>query len=216
MKAACFAPLRNADGKADASEFRSELRGFLRAHSLPIDVCYFDNAGDLSERRAQVLEHLRQHEGVDVLVFACHGWPDGIQAGFKCEHVRGLAKELKAVCAPSLTVALYCCSTGADQRADTDETSDPGPGGDGGFADRLRDELGELGVKATVFAHSNAGHTTRNPRVRVFRPGESAGGHWLVAPGSELWPAWRRFLQGPGRFQFPFMSAAEIEAELRG
>lgn len=215
MKAATFAPLRNSDGKADASEFRSELRAFLRTHGLPVDICYFDNHGDLGERRAQTLDWLRKFEGIDLLVFGCHGWPDGIQAGFKCEHVRGLAKEIKTVCAPVLTVVLYCCSTGADRDAGTDETGDPGPGGDGGFADRLRDELGEMGVAATVYAHSTAGHCTRNPRVRIFTPEERRGGHWVVSPDLPLWPRWRAFLQGPGRFQFPFMSAAEIEAELR-
>lgn len=229
MRALVFAPLRNAHGKRDADEFAREAQAFLRylktsgdgvepasRFGLETSVAMFDNTGEPAERRAEVLAHLQALEPgtLDVLAFACHGWPDGIQAGFRCEHARGLAREVKAVAAHALTVVLYCCSTGADQLASTDEFTDPGPGGDGGFADRLRDELADTGVAATVYAHSNAGHCTRNPRARVFRPGRGAGGHWLVAPGSKLWPAWTRYLKGEGRFRFPFLTQEQLEAEL--
>lgn len=216
MNALILAPMRNTPGKKDADEFRREARAFCKANGLREELCLFDNGADLSDRRADVLRHVQAAEaGLDVVVFACHGWPDGVQAGFRCEHVRGLARELKEVAAPVLTVLLYCCSTGADQDPATDETAEPGPGGDGGFADRLRDELGALGVQATVYAHSTAGHCTRNPRVRIFLPHERAGGHWVVSPDSPLWPKWRQYLQGDGRFTYPFLSAAELEAELR-
>jgi hypothetical protein len=222
VSALVFTPTHNAHGKADASEFQREARLFcasLRADKgWSVPVHRFDNTADLAERRAHVLRHVHglPPGSVKAVAFFCHGYPDGLQAGFRSEHVKGLARELENVAATELTVALYACSAGADQDASTDELHDPGPGGDGGFADRLRDELGELGVKATVFGHSNAGHCTRNPRVRIFLPEERRGGHWVVSPDSPLWARWKAFLKGAGRFQFPFMSAAEIEAELRG
>lgn len=221
MSALVFVPVHNTPGKRDADEFRREARLFcawLRAEKgWPTPVHQFDNERDLGERRADVLRHVHglTPGSVRVVALFCHGWPDGVQAGFRSEHVKGLARELEDVSADELTVALYCCSTGADQDASTDELGGTGPGGEGGFADRLRDELGELGVRATVFAHSTAGHVTRNPRVRIFPPHERRGGHWVVSPESPLWPAWVRYLQGDGRFSYPFLTAAEIEAELR-
>lgn len=218
MRALVFAPLRDTPGKADGREFQREARAFVKLHGLERGVALFDPQDELAERRAAILRHVEAVEpgSLSLLALFAHGWPDGVQAGFRCEHVRGLARALKEASAPVLTVVLYCCSTGADRDASTDELTDPGPGGEGGFADRLRDELGELGVAATVYAHSTAGHTTRNPRVRVFRPGERAGGHWLVEPGSELWPSWLRYLhQGEGRLRFPFLTAEQLEAELR-
>lgn len=217
MSALVLAPLRNVPGKRDADEFAREARAFCKLHGYPA-VAIFNNSNDLAERRADVLRHLHALEpgSLSMLALFCHGWPDGVQAGFRSEHVRGFARELKAVAAPELTVALYCCSTGADLRADTDETHEPGPGGDGGFADRLRDELCELGVAATVFAHSTAGHTTRNPRVRVFTPAERAGGGWLVEPRGELWTAWLRALHDSDmRLRFPLLTAEQLAAELR-
>jgi hypothetical protein len=229
MSALVFVPAHNTAGInpktgepwADADEFKREARlfcAFLRAEKKwPTPVHRFDNTAGLDERRAHVLRHLRGLAPgiVKVVALFCHGWPSGLQSGFRVEQAKLLARELESVSAQELTVVLWCCSTGADQDPTTDELRDPGPGGDGGFADRLRDELGELGVKATVYAHSNAGHTTRNPRVRIFLPHERAGGHWVVSPDNPLWGTWVRYLRTDGRFRFPFLSAAELEVELR-
>lgn len=223
VSALVFVPLRNSldkktgKHKRDADEFLREAHAFNRAHEHRDGVNVFDNQLPNIRRREELLRRLRntQPGELDVLAVFCHGWPTGIQLGFSLANVRGLAKELKTVAAPKLTVALYCCSTGADDDgSDADETK-PGPGGDGGFADKLRDELCELGIAATVFAHSLAGHTTRLPYVRVFEPAERAGGRWVVSPDSPLWPAWRRWLSGDGRFRYPFLSQAELERELR-
>lgn len=229
MSALVFAPAHNTPGInprtglpwKDADEFKREARLFCaflrREKGWPTPVHLFDNTRELPERCADVLRHTRGLTPGTVKVFAlfCHGWASGVQAGWRVESAKALARELEEVAAAELVVALYCCSTGADQNPKTSERA-AGPGGDGGFADRLRDELGELGVRATVYAHSTAGHTTQNPHVRIFLPEERRGGHWLVAPGGELWPAWDRYLEGEGRFAFPFLTAAELEAELRG
>jgi hypothetical protein len=116
---------------------------------------------------------------------------------------------------PSLVpvVALYCCSTGAASSADAYAEF----GGDGGFADRLRDALCVAGgVHCTVDAHTTAGHTTMNPYVRRFEGRGSrvggVGGFDLVSPKSgDLWRRWRRALRETSlRYRFPVMSVAEI------
>lgn len=219
MSALVFAPLRNVKGKRDADEFLREARAFCRARGLRPDVALFDNEQGLTERREEVLARLHNTApaSLETLALFCHGWPTGVQAGFQLPHVRGLARELKAVAAPELRVILYCCSTGADNDGSDADERQPGPGGDGGFADRLRDELAAVGVRATVWGHSTAGHTTRNPYLRAFLPEERQGGHWVVEPFSDLWLAWVRALRTTDlRFRFPWMTAAELEAELRG
>lgn len=212
MSAVVFAPLRNAPGKRDAGEFLREAHAFNRAHGFHDIVRVFDNKQPAGGRRGDVLAYLRQQRDVSVAAFFCHGWADGVQAGFMRAHVRLLALELKAVCRPELTVALYCCSTGADDDGSEADERAPGPGGEGGFADRLRDALCELGVHATVFAHSTAGHTTRNPNVRVFRPDRSEGGVWLIDPDGPLWSAWLRALRLTDvRLKFPLVTQAALE-----
>lgn len=232
MKILSFAPLRNSDGLRDAAEFQNEASRFSRhmqeTYAAQSQVVLFDNRGELHDRREVVIPHLLTSKPLDVLAFFCHGWPDGIQAGFSSAHARLLAREVATVSSSKLTVMLYCCSTGADKRADTDELLDPGPGGDNGFADRLRDELFAAGVTATVYAHSTKGHTSANPRVRIFTPGAQKGGNWIVAPGSKHWSKWRAALQfvekrggknfvneeNTFRFDFPFMSTEQIQTKL--
>lgn len=224
MTALVFVPLRNTRNqetgklKSDAHEFRVEAQAFQRAHGRSGEAIHiFDNELPLVARREALLSALEAVEPGALSMLACftHGWPDGIQLGFSCAHVRGLVRELKPKCGQRLTVALYCCSTGADDDHSEADERVPGPGGDGGFADRLRDELCDAKVRATVFAHSTAGHCTHNPRVRVFEPHVRAGGRWLVEPGGPLWHRWLRALHGGDlRFRFPVLAQSELEREL--
>lgn len=215
-----FAPQHGSEKRPrDAGEFQREAHEFCRANGLRDQVITFDNREGMLERREVLLQRLHERGPgtLEVLALFCHGWPDGVQIGLNTANVRGLARSLKAVAATELTVALYCCSTGADDDGSEADERTPGPGGDNGFADRLRDELCELGVRATVFAHSTAGHTTKNPFVRVFEPGERRGGHWLVEPQGPHWAAWLRALHASDlRLRFPFMTRAQVEAELAG
>lgn len=232
MAALIFAPTYDSEGKRDATgAFHPEAHRFRRFVGAE-RVTLFDNRAEFYERRETVYNTIenRARASVDVVAFFCHGFRTGLQAGLGLEHLRRFALTLKPCAAPSgLTVLLYACDAARDSDRDRDDDRRDGVGGDGGFADRLRDALGEVGVLATVYAHATAGHTTSNPWLRVFRSGESAGGPWVVAPGSELWPAWRRALdpvvERDGRrvvdesrdlrFRFWRMSQAEIEAELR-
>ena len=87
----------------------------------------------------------------------------------------------------------------------------------------LYHELGQRGMRASLFAHSTTGHTTTNPWVLAWRPipgvisTEPEPGNWLVEPHSELWAVWVKLLRETTfRYKFPFMAQAELERYLRG
>ncbi len=220
MKALVIAPQHNTPGKRDATgAFLPEARGFCVAHGLPsAQVRLFNNMMPMAARATQVLEWIKQEQpdSIDTVALFGHGWKDGIQLGFRIDNVRRLAQALADVCTLSPRIILYCCDTardGDDARADD---LLPAPGGEGGFADGLRDALGHCGIGATIYAHSTAGHTSTNPYVRRFDADAMGGGHYLIRPYSELWAPWARALQTTSlRFRFAFMAQAGIEQELR-
>ena len=146
----------------------------------------------------------------DVLAIFGHGWETGIQCGFGLAQVGDLAGAL-AGAARAPRVILYGCLT----------AEGTGPGGDGGFADALRDALCAAGAAwAQVDAHVTAGHCCRIPYVRRFEgagvPTGGLGGAYLVTPGAALWKPWVAALKGDLRFRFPFLSAVAIHCELGG
>ena len=203
-----FSGDRNTAGKHDfAGAFQPESEAFQKLHGgdlFPIDI-----SKPAAVMRARVLEKIRDASELTRVAFFCHGFATGIQLGFKLPHVAELAKTIAASGTVSPNITLYACSTGAG-----------GVGGDGGFADKLRDALCTAGAtQCRVDALTTAAHATRNPYVRRFEgqgsPVGGTGGQWLVAPGSKLWPAWKAALQKTDlRFLFPTMSVAEIHAEL--
>ena len=89
-------------------------------------------------------------------------------------------------------------------------------------------KCGAPGVR--LFAHDRKGDTTRNPHVKVFAGPEekplNVGGKYLVQPGGLFWARWRccdshashhcprKGVHGPLRLDFPWLSAAEVEARL--
>jgi len=206
-------------------------------------------------------------DGLSTLVLCCHGWTDGTQSGLLRKHAKAVAALLappapmagadqKALVsnaalladgwygmsqAKPLHVVLWCCSTGkpGDGTADK-EAASGAPGGDNGFADKLRDELCAIGLTwCRVYAHTTDGDCTRNPNVRVFEglgsPVGGVGGEWIVPPPSTgiksaLWATWRdalwaknswavgKLLCGGNAKDFrlwaPFMTRAERIAEL--
>lgn len=203
--------------KSDATgAFIPEARRFALVHAAPPPVL-FDNTLSMARRLRQVLDVIDACETpVSTLALFCHGWKDGLQVGVRNESAWRLAAALRRVADPAgLRVLLFCCHAARDDDDDELDDLEPGPGGDGGFADMLRDALRVQGVAATIYAHAARGHTTHCPYVRRFDPGEMAGGHWVIEPTSALFPAWKRALRGELRFRFPFMSQLEIEAELR-
>lgn len=209
-------PQYNTAGKSDASgAFHPEAFAFCRLHGGT--PAQFNNRIPMRHRFEEVLKWINHASpgSVKTLAMFCHGYKTGLQCGVTNSNAAQFAIALQTALAPGPRIVLYACDAARDTDDDRSDDTAPGPGGDGGFADKLRHELSTRGVKATIYAHSTAGHTTRNPFVRRFDPDELAGGHWVVTPHSPLWRTWVRSLRdGTLRFRFPFMTQAELEREL--
>lgn len=211
MSTLIFHPRFNSHGKRDVSgAFRPEAKRFCAKTGGRIVT--FDNNCRMAVRRESVLEAIQAaDEPLDCIAFFCHGWKQGIQAGFRLKNVDELAIAVSKRCADGITVPLYACSTAKG-----------GAGGDGAFADELRDALCRVGVvNCRVDAHDRKGHTTRNPYVRRFQgmgsPVGGQGGQWIVKPESQLWTKWKRALrQSDLRLRFPHRQTAAIHEELVG
>lgn len=206
-------PDRNSDGKKDfTGAFLPEALAFATRHgATPKDVLLrIDVSQPEGVRRKQLLTRLESATGLEAVAFFCHGLTKKLpQLGWSVSNVGELSKAIAKSSKPSVKVVLYACSAGEGE----------GPAGDNGFADRLRDTLCEnSAVQCQVDAHERAAHTTRNPFVRRFEglgsPVGGPGGYFLVTPGSGRWQMWREKLRTPFRFEFPFLSAAEIQTSL--
>lgn len=196
MTILAIAPTYDAEGKRDVSRaFLPEAKEFSRMHGARL--VQFDNHAPNKKRRAFVHDEILRCYDLHALAIFCHGWMDGIQTGHRRKNVAELAEAIEISCEHRFVdVILYCCST-----------AQGGAGGDGGFADELRDALCAVGVDdCRVWAHTTKGHTTRNPHVRVFEGDGSAwggqGGRWVVRPGSKLWLPWRQKLKTDFRLSF--------------
>lgn len=213
-----FAPRYDTPGRHDATgAFQPEASAFCRYNGGRLVLV--DNHRSAARMREEVLaalcERERKQSGRPLIAFFCHGQRRRIQFGFGVDSGGRLA-ELAEACAafgeghPGLRIVLYACNAGA---------GDESLGGDGGFADRLRDALCRLGnVNCQVDAHTTPGHTTRNPFVRRFEgrgsPVGGVGGYYLVDQGSKLWPRWRRALTTDFRFEFPLLTVGQIHERL--
>jgi hypothetical protein len=219
-----FVPKYNSEGKKDATgAFHPEAAAF-KALARPGGAIYqFDNNKPMAARRKEILRVL---EGCTddyvrmptTVAFFCHGWADGIQAGFTRKTVGELARAISlATGGDNGTVPLFCCSTGDDEQDDPLESAGFG---DNSFADKLRDALCAEGeTYCRVMAHSKPAHTTMNPKALFFEgmgvPDGGVGGYAPVGPKSPNWAAWKRALQKTDlRFRFSYMTPAEIHAEL--
>lgn len=183
----------------------------LRAQGWHVERYAFDNRAAKVARRAEVEAHVIGHGSDcawDHFAFFGHGLARGIQSGHDLGTMDRLVYGLTLRATGRLVVTLYACDAGDSPRK--------GPGGDGGFADALRDALATRGVTGYVDAHTTTGHATRNPHVRRFimDGGPGIGGEWLVEPGSPLWRRWVAALKGPMRFRFPLLTREQIHAEL--
>jgi hypothetical protein len=207
-----LAPRRDTPGKHDATgAFQPEARRFFGIHGGR--QVHVDN-GYSAERRAEhVLDELVTSPPApwQTIAFFCHGTPSSIQLGFDLRNVQDLARAVAQTSAPDVRVLLYCCSTASTIR----RLLRTSVGGDGGFADALRDALCREGATGCrVVGHTTVGHATKNPYVRFFDGKGSSiggqGGEYVVRPGSALWPRWREALATDFRFHFPYLEVAQI------
>jgi hypothetical protein len=225
MRFVVFAPKHNTKGRSDATgAFQLEALGFLRHHGVnPRELILVDNSSMLSTQRSHVLREINTwalcKEPV-CIAFFCHGSRNGIQLGFKSKHIGRLASSIAALGDPGVRVALYSCDCGRDiDRERIDDLAEHG--GNGGFADLLRDALCKAGcVDCMVWAHTTAGHTSKNPHVRLFAGlGSSIGGDGGIYVVPRHWPQWKRWraeLRTPFRWDYPLMTLARIHAQMAG
>ncbi len=206
----------------DYRSFQGWAKQFLAYHNQPITQrIIIDNTRPPRWMRAQVIEEIRSRPLSRVVAFFCHGFRAKIQLGPTITTVRPLAEAIAHACVRDVRVVLYACSAG----------SGPGPSGDRGFADELRDALCEAGaIDCQVDAHVTAGRADANPYARRFDGAGSTtggeGGYYLVNRTllddkgrkivNPLWGPWVRWLRGDGRWIFPLLSREEIAAELEG
>jgi len=208
-------PKHNSKGKKDVSgAFLPEAVAFVGLHGGKL--FQFDNHAPPRIRAAAVEQAIWNMQGaVDMVAIFCHGTKRGIQTGHSIRALGHLAEVIGMRSSPEHgpRVVLYCCDTARDADTDAKDDLEPGPGGEGGFADYLRDELRDLGYSSGhIDAHTVVGHTTKAPYVRRFYVDETRsqlGGEWFVEPGSAHWKAWRRGLQSDSglRWRFPFAAS---------
>jgi hypothetical protein len=146
--------------------------------------------------RADIQRIIASYPAIARLVLAGHGatnyfmtqWGSGLSL-----NPTQLANYLRGRVAPNGVISLAGCSAG---RSDDEPESYVGSvtvGGAGSFAGQLRDQLAAAGApgSAEVRAHTARGHTTENPRGRVFRVSESGQGGRPVqlaqGPEAERW-----------------------------
>lgn len=196
---------RNRPGKRDWSgAFRPEsMRFVIASGDTRSKTRAIDTKLPLAKQRDEIERAIVEVQPEELGVF-CHGFPRRIELGHTVATVGALARVLRAV--GCYRVGLYACSTAIGT----------GPGGDGGFADELRDALDH--ADARVVAHVVAGHATMSPHVRFFDGHAGAGGIDVVPRGSPLWRRWcqrLRDVDDPLRWDLLTMSVAEIRAALR-
>lgn len=222
QKVLAIVPMHNAHGKKDVTgAFMPEAKKFVSLARAG-EVVQFDNSKDMPHRRNQVLLLIkdRQKLGFSSIAFFCHGWLDGIQAGFTRRQAPVLAAAIKSVIGTSVNdpvIPLYCCSTGEDPQ---DDPLTAAGTGDDSFADKLRDAMCLAGMaQCRTMGHTTVAHTTMNPMVLFMDgmgvPEGGVGGYPPVSPKSAHWTKWKAALRGTDlRFRMPYMTPAEIHAEL--
>lgn len=217
-----LAPLRDTHGKHDVTgAFLPEARALADRHGG--SMRQLENSIPFTARRAlslrEISRHVQTHGSIASFAMCCHGWPTGVQLGFRSLDAGLLARALvqqRTLRSEPFVVALFCCDTARDEDADRADDLVDGPGGVGGFADTLCEAIGNLGFHSRVTAHSTLGHTTANPYVRVFDSADTVrGGAWLVTPRSPRWARWARALRETDlRLRIPFMTQGDVEREL--
>ncbi len=220
MSKLVFYSSKNVKGRKDSTgAFTPEAKKFAKFHGVSdedligIDCTKTNRPGN---RRAMVIQELRQRESLELLAFFGHGWPSGIQFGFNKKHINLLVGHLQAT--NDLKIGLYACLAAENQVRDTDHKN-VGPGTDGGFADMLRDEMVRFGItRGWVDAHKTAGHTSWNPYVVRFLCEDvddpeygAEGGGWIVEPRSKYWKTWVQALRrNAGGIRYGFMVEDEL------
>lgn len=196
----------NRPGKKDGDEFGREAESLEKRHGFHLVKLNEDN---YRKMRDAVFESVRVHRPKQLAIF-CHGLRRSLQV-LKWSDLEEFCGLFAANRPPGrVRICLYACSAGGPQ---------DGPDhGDGSIADAMRDLLWGHRVESIVYAHTTAGHTTRNPHVRVFRSPAGMGGFDLVSKRSALWRRWVSLLahrRSALRLDFPWIEPEELLVRLQ-
>lgn len=209
-----FAPMFDSPLRKDATKaFLPEAERFSERHGGRL----FKIDNSLPDwQRADLVQFALSKANIhatpwEAIAFFCHGTKRNIQLGFNVKNIDALAQTIRETSRPDVVVALYCCSTAMPWISGA-------PGGEGGFADVLRDAIGG---QCVVWAHETKGHTTKNPRAIAFYGADAGVKHTgrAVFPkrsgaARAQWQRWIARLKTDYRFDFPFRTLDEIRSEV--
>ena len=209
----------NTDKPDATGAFIPEAINFAKHRTSKGDVVQvipYKNNLPKAKRFTEFLKLIENANDFDTFVYFGHGLRTGLPSAGITQANRKQFTDLlmkKSKNKKKLIVTLYACSAG--------ETTTAQPAGEGGFADKMRDDFVDNGyVDGWIDAHTVAAHATQNPYLRRFylsKEQEAYGGSWLVPPGSPEFSVWRKRLNekwktDPFRFDFVYMNAADVLA----
>jgi len=178
----------------------------------------------MRKQLATEIEYPAYGNKFDAVAFFCHGTWKHLKLGWHIWNVAELASLLGSVCSDEPKVILYACSCGRGKYEEgsrwkllsklmmrNDER------GIDGFAFMLSSAFRKY-QSCEIFAHSSAGHTTKNPYVFRFDSSSNCVARKAhVVRGSQNWRRWYESMRSESstlRYRFPFMSDVELEREL--
>jgi hypothetical protein len=193
--------------KRDGDEFKREAQKYKRyweskgkmsvnnpnGHYVSL-VDFGDSGRDWRRLRVTRRLTIRNDSHYDVIAFFCHGYSNGVQAGFKGEaEMRQLGILCNAL-SPS-SVVFYACS----------------------MAKKLNGALAwftkEMSPDTRVFGHRTAGHTSRNPYVVEHYNDRRIDYKKSVFNYRRGWKAWIKRLKTDFRFELPVWDPTTLESE---
>ncbi len=176
--------------------------------------------------RSMTIEDIADNAGFKTLAFFCHGsWKHMYGTGHQIWNVTELARAISLDCVGDPTILLFACSCGRGKKVPPLKKRKAivvraRVFGKDGFAARLSAELGGLGVRAKVFAHTTKGHTTRNPMLCVTTTDPNARTtttvyyreHIIASAGTGAWKRFCRLMREDPTFRFdvPYMKMDEV------
>lgn len=186
-------------------------RAWYEAAGDAVLVHRIDVSRSPTERAVDAAVIVSMGPKLDRIALFCHGWETGIQFGFATDAAAGprspdaLAAAVCAASHPTVRIALYACLAAR--------------GGRDSFAFALFDAIRRRGFDAaTVFGHTDAGHTTRNADAMLFAP-EHPDGEVIARGGTREYRVFNARLDDKAddlRWRAPYLSVAELRAELEG
>ena len=213
----------NTNGVNDATGAFVPESVFFNKHRTAkgdvVQVFPFKNTLPQAKRFAEFCKLIEGANDFDAFVYLGHGLRNSLPSAGVTQGNRKTFTDLlikKSKNKKKLYVTLFACSTA--------ETTTGQPGGEGGFADKVRDDLVAAGMtEGWIDAHPVPGHATQNSLVKRFfvTPEEAPkGGVWLVAQGTPEFTNWKKRLNSkwkddPFRFDFPYLTQAEVLTECK-